>query len=158
MPFPVAMSNSNPSENPGDEFFEQIIGLPNFTNHSGDPSDGSGGGGGEGGMVLPPPPPMMLQLGSGDAFGMGVGGGGYHGGAVFPLGLSLELEQRKGGGVGGAGGGGGGYLKVEDGGSAAAKRFHEEVVVDGRGSSVKNVSWFCVVVMIFVPDLLIAFR
>ncbi|KAI4340194.1 hypothetical protein MLD38_025056 [Melastoma candidum] len=136
------MSGANPGENPGDEFFEQILGLPNFP---GDPSVEAGGGGGtgSGGGMAPPPPPMMLQLGSGDAFGMGVGGGGgYHTGTVFPLGLSLELEGRGGGG----GGSGGGYLKVEDGGSgsaaataAVAKRFHDDVVVDGRGSVVKNV-------------------
>ncbi|KAG5405171.1 hypothetical protein IGI04_011290 [Brassica rapa subsp. trilocularis] len=57
-------SNNNPHENlsdqtPSDDFFDQILGLPNFSASSSD--GGLGGGGGGGGA-----PPMMLQLGSGE--------------------------------------------------------------------------------------------
>ncbi|XP_009134422.1 transcription factor UNE12 [Brassica rapa] len=85
-------SNNNPHENlsdqtPSDDFFDQILGLPNFSASS---SDGGLGGGGGGGA-----PPMMLQLGSGEEgshmAGL-VGGSGpsvFHN-QMFPLGLSLD--------------------------------------------------------------------
>ncbi|WZY83007.1 hypothetical protein YC2023_029391 [Brassica napus] len=86
-------SNNNPHENlsdqtPSDDFFDQILGLPNFSASSSD--GGLGGGGGGGGA-----PPMMLQLGSGEEgshmAGL-VGGSGpsvFHN-QMFPLGLSLD--------------------------------------------------------------------
>ncbi|CAH8301265.1 unnamed protein product [Eruca vesicaria subsp. sativa] len=57
---------------PSDDFFDQILGLPNF----------SGGGLGGGGA-----PPMMLQLGSGEE-GSHIGSGIHS--QMFPLGLSLD--------------------------------------------------------------------
>ena len=81
-------SNNNPHENlsdqtPSDDFFDQILGLPNFSASS---SDGGLSGGGA--------PPMMLQLGSGEegSHMAGLGGSGpsvFHN-QMFPLGLSLN--------------------------------------------------------------------
>ena len=70
------------------------------------------------------PPPMMLKLSSDDLGGGGGGFGGFHR-QVFPLGLSLE--QRK-----------GGFLKPEE-AFSNDKRIRDDVV-DGRASSMKNVS------------------
>ncbi|KAF7848050.1 hypothetical protein BT93_L2340 [Corymbia citriodora subsp. variegata] len=129
---------NNPNDGPNDEFFEHLLGLPNFAAAAEAglaPGDGSG-------LTVTAATPMMLQLGSGDgsgghghmsalggggggggAGGAAAGGGGYHG-TVFPLGLSLEQGK-------------GGFLKPEE-ASGSGKRFHEEVV-DGRASTVKNV-------------------
>ncbi|KAF8059330.1 hypothetical protein N665_1232s0010 [Sinapis alba] len=84
------MAGNNPHENlsdqtPSDDFFDQILGLPNFSASSSD--GGLGGGGGA--------PPMMLQLGSGEegshmgGLGGGSGPTGFHN-QMFPLGLSLD--------------------------------------------------------------------
>ncbi|KAG5381557.1 hypothetical protein IGI04_033027 [Brassica rapa subsp. trilocularis] len=112
----MASNNNNPHENlsdqtPSDDFFEQILGLPNFSASS---SDGGLGGGGGGGA-----PPMMLQLGSGEEGGhMGglVGGGsGFHN-QMFPLGLSLEQGK------------GQGFLRPEGGSLGTGKRFSDDVM------------------------------
>ncbi|KAG2330849.1 hypothetical protein Bca4012_019575 [Brassica carinata] len=106
--------NNNPHENlsdptPSDDFFEQILGLPNFSASS---SDGGLGGGGA--------PPMMLQLGSGEEGGhmAGLGGGsgptGFHN-QMFPLGLSLDQGK------------GQGFLRPE-GGLGSGKRFSDDVM------------------------------
>lgn len=112
---------NNPSEAPADDFLEQILGLPNFG--SADNLAGS-----DGGLAGAPANPMMLQLSSGDTSGhmaaIGGGGAGFHG-SVFPLGLSLEQGKA-------------GFLKPED-ASGSGKRFRDDLV-DGRASSVKNVS------------------
>nr|WKE35169.1 basic helix-loop-helix family protein [Rosa persica] len=109
---------NNPSEAQADDFFEQILGLPNFASADANLTGGDGG-------LAGAPSSMMLQLSSGDGSGhMGaVGGGGYHGG-VFPLGLSLEQGKA-------------GFLKPEE-ASGSGKRFRDDVV-DSRASSVKNV-------------------
>ncbi|GLT42396.1 hypothetical protein SLA2020_163980 [Shorea laevis] len=117
---------NNPNEAPADDFFDQILGLPNFA-----PADG-GLAGADGGLAgsAAAGAPMMLQLSSGDGSGHlgGIGGGGgnaFHG-QVFPLGLSLDQGK-------------GGFLKPEE-ASGSGKRFRDEVV-DGRAAaaSVKNV-------------------
>ncbi|CAF2308799.1 hypothetical protein IGI04_039287 [Brassica rapa subsp. trilocularis] len=125
-------NNNNLSDQPpSDDFFEQILGISNFS-----ASSSSGGlsglpGGLSGGVG--PPPPMMLQLGSGEEgshhnhMGVGpIGGGGgplgFHNG-MFPLGLSLDQ-----------GGKGQGFLKPD----GSGKRFQDDVV-DNRCSSMKPV-------------------
>ncbi|GLU07630.1 hypothetical protein SLE2022_245820 [Rubroshorea leprosula] len=117
---------NNPNEAPADDFFDQILGLPNFA-----PADTglAGADGGLGGSAAAGAP-MMLQLSSGDGSGHlgGIGGGGgnaFHG-QVFPLGLSLDQGK-------------GGLFKPEE-ASGSGKRFRDEVV-DGRAAaaSVKNV-------------------
>jgi len=111
-------SNNNPHENlsdqtPSDDFFDQILGLPNFSASS---SDGGLGGGGGGGA-----PPMMLQLGSGEE------GSGFHS-QMFPLGLSLEQGK------------GPGFRRPEGGGGlGSGKRFSDDVL-DHPSSSMKPVS------------------
>lgn len=67
--------------------------------------------------------PMVLQLGSGDASGHIAGG---YQGTMFPLGLRLEQGKSS-------------FLKPED-ASGSGKRFREDVI-DGRASTVKNVSF-----------------
>ena len=112
---------NNPSEATNDDFLEQILGLPSFASAEAGLTGADGGLGGSG----TGPPPMMLQLSSGDLGGGGGGSGGFHG-QVFPLGLSLEQGK-------------GGFLKPEE-ASGSGKRFRDDVV-DGRASSMKNVSW-----------------
>ncbi|KAL5863921.1 hypothetical protein ACOSQ3_001435 [Xanthoceras sorbifolium] len=115
---------NNPNEAPGDDFFEQILGIHSFA------SAESGLTATDGGLAATAAAatPMMLQLGSSDgsghmaALGGGVSGG-FHG-QVFPLGLSLEQGK-------------GGFFKPEE-ASGSGKRFREEFV-DGRASTVKNV-------------------
>ncbi|CAH8388354.1 unnamed protein product [Eruca vesicaria subsp. sativa] len=124
---------ANPHDNlsdhqpPSDDFFEQILGLSNFS-----ASSSSGGLSGLPGG-LSGPPPMMLQLGSGEEGnhnhmgGIG-GGGGEHLGfqnGMFPLGLSLDQGK----------GGGHGFLKPD---GSGGKRFQDDVV-DNRCSSIKPV-------------------
>ncbi|KAJ0250140.1 Transcription factor UNE12 [Hirschfeldia incana] len=89
------MASNNPHQNlsdqtPSDDFFDQILGLPNFSASSSDGGLGGGGGGA---------PPMMLQLGSGEDGTHHMGGGLVGGGSggptgfhnqMFPLGLSLD--------------------------------------------------------------------
>ncbi|KAF8116503.1 hypothetical protein N665_0017s0059 [Sinapis alba] len=109
----MASNNNNPHENlsdptPSDDFFEQILGLPNFSASS---SDGGLGGGGA--------PPMMLQLGSGEEGGhmAGLGGSvptGFHN-QMFPLGLSLDQGK------------GPGFLRPE-GVHGSGKRFSDDVM------------------------------
>ncbi|KAG7652872.1 Myc-type basic helix-loop-helix (bHLH) domain [Arabidopsis suecica] len=108
-------SISDPS--PTDDFFEQILGLSNFSGSSGSGLSGIGGVG---------PPPMMLQLGSGNEGNhnhMGaIGGGGpvgFHN-QMFPLGLSLDQGK------------GHGFLKPDE----TGKRFQDDVL-DNRCSSMK---------------------
>lgn len=126
-------NNNHPHDNlsdpaPTDDFFEQILGISNFSGSSGSGLSGlSGGLGGVG------PPPMMLQLGSGDDGNhnhMGaIGGGGpvgFHN-QMFPLGLSLDQGK------------GHGFLKPE-GVHGSGKRFQDDVV-DNRCSSMKPVSF-----------------
>jgi hypothetical protein len=112
-------SISDPS--PTDDFFEQILGLSNFSGSSGSGLSGIGGVG---------PPPMMLQLGSGNEGNhnhMGaIGGGGpvgFHN-QMFPLGLSLDQGK------------GHGFLKPDE----TGKRFQDDVL-DNRCSSMKPVSF-----------------
>lgn len=109
---------NNPSEAQADDFLEQILRLPNFASSDANLTGSDGG-------LAGAPSAMMLQLSSGDGSGhMGaVGGGGFHGG--FPLGLSLEQGKA-------------GFLKTEE-ASGSGKRFRDDVVVDSRNSSVKNV-------------------
>ncbi|CAF2034873.1 hypothetical protein BRARA_I00169 [Brassica rapa] len=111
----MASNNNNPHENlsdqtPSDDFFEQILGLPNFSASSSDGGLGGGGGGA---------PPMMLQLGSGEEVGHmggGLGGsGGFHN-QMFPLGLSLEQGK------------GQGFLRPEGGSLGTGKRFSDDVM------------------------------
>ncbi|KAK8496409.1 hypothetical protein V6N13_045964 [Hibiscus sabdariffa] len=114
---------NNTSEAPtGDDFLEQILGLPNFA-----PSETglTGSDGGLAGTGAGAAAPMFLQLSSGDGAGHvgGIGGGAFHG-QVFPLGLSLEQGK-------------GGFLKPEE-ASGSGKRFRNGFV-DDRASSVKNV-------------------
>ena len=68
---------------------------------------------------------MMLQLSSNDLGSGGGGSSGFHG-QVFPLGLSLEQGK-------------GGFLKLKE-ASSSDKRFSDDIV-DGKASSMKNVSW-----------------
>lgn len=80
----------NPPEGLGDDFFEQILAVPQGYTGGGGESTGYGGGGGEVGSM-----PMVLQLGSGGGNGSGgsTGGGGFRGvgmGMGLPLGLNLE--------------------------------------------------------------------
>jgi hypothetical protein len=110
-------SISDPS--PTDDFFEQILGLSNFSGSSGSGLSGIGGVG---------PPPMMLQLGSGNEGNhnhMGaIGGGGpvgFHN-QMFPLGLSLDQGK------------GHGFLKPDE----TGKRFQDDVL-DNRCSSMKPI-------------------
>ncbi|KAE8665421.1 Transcription factor UNE12 [Hibiscus syriacus] len=111
----------NPNEAPADDFFEQILGLPNFA-HTG--TGLAGHDGGLAGTGVEAGAPMFLQLNSADGAGhLGGGGGGAFHGQVFPLGLSLEQGK-------------GGFLKQEE-ASGSGKRFSDRVV-DGRASSVKN--------------------
>ncbi|XP_021898024.1 transcription factor UNE12 isoform X1 [Carica papaya] len=123
------MASNNPNEAASDDFLEQILGLPNFASADTGLTGHDGGLGGTAASV----PPMMLQLSSSDgsahmtALTAGSGGAGAAAGfhtPVFPLGLSLEQGK-------------GGFLKPED-ASGSGKRFRDDVV-DGRGSSVKNV-------------------
>ncbi|KAK8614689.1 hypothetical protein V6N13_068485 [Hibiscus sabdariffa] len=114
------MANNTNNAPAGDDFLEQILGLPHFApSETGVPgSDGTGAGA-----------PMFLQLSSGDGaahiggIGGGGGGGGAFHGQVFPLGLSLEQEK-------------GGLLKPEE-ASGSGKRFRNGVVEER--ASVKNV-------------------
>ncbi|CAL5432861.1 unnamed protein product [Camellia sinensis] len=114
---------NNPSDGSTDDFLEQILGFPSYptTENNLAANDPSLAGASA---------PMMLQLSSGDAShhlvgggGGGGGGGGFHGGGVFPLGLSLDQGKP-------------GFMKMDK----ANNRFREDVV-DGRvsSSSVKNV-------------------
>ncbi|KAJ0245217.1 Transcription factor UNE12 [Hirschfeldia incana] len=118
----MANQHDNLSDQPpSDDFFEQILGISNFSASS---SSGGGLSGLPGGLSGPP---MMLQLGSGDEGShhqnhMG-GPLGFHNG-MFPLGLSLEQ-----------GGKGQGFLKPD----GSGKRFQDDVVVDNRCSSMKPV-------------------
>ncbi|GMP99611.1 hypothetical protein CsSME_00047022 [Camellia sinensis var. sinensis] len=113
---------NNPSDGSTDDFLEQILGFPSYptTENNLAANDPSLAGASA---------PMMLQLSSGDAShhlvgggGGGGGGGGFHGGGVFPLGLSLDQGKP-------------GFMKMDK----ANNRFREDVV-DGRvsSSSVKN--------------------
>uniref|UniRef100_A0A1J3E5H4 Transcription factor UNE12 n=1 Tax=Noccaea caerulescens TaxID=107243 RepID=A0A1J3E5H4_NOCCA len=122
------MASNNRHENlsdqtPSDDFFEQILGLPNFSAST--VSGLSGVDGGLGGGA----PPMMLQLGSGDegSHMAGLGGSGPTGfhNQMFPLGLSLDQGK------------GPGFLRPE-GGHGSGKRFSDDVV-DNRCSSMKPV-------------------
>ncbi|KAK9986359.1 hypothetical protein SO802_031310 [Lithocarpus litseifolius] len=112
---------NNPSKATNDDFLEQILNLPNFASAEAVLTSANGGLGGSGTGS----PPMMLHLSYGDLGGGGGGSGGFHG-QVFPLGLSLEQGK-------------GGFLKPEK-ASGNSKRFQDDVV-DGRASSMKNVSW-----------------
>lgn len=123
------MASNNPHDNlsdqtPSDDFFEQILGLPNFSASSAAGLSGVDGGLGGGA------PPMMLQLGSGDEGSHmgGLGGSGPTGfhNQMFPLGLSLDQGK------------GPGFLRPE-GGHGSGKRFSDDVV-DNRCSSMKPVS------------------
>ncbi|KAG2312091.1 hypothetical protein Bca52824_023648 [Brassica carinata] len=115
-------SNNNPhaklsDQTPSDDFFDQILGLPNFSASSAAGLSGGLGGGGA--------PPMMLQLGSGhEGSHMGGLGGsgpsGFHS-QMFPLGLSLDQGK------------GPGFLRPE-GGLGSGKRFSDDVA-DHRSSS-----------------------
>lgn len=114
-------NNNNPHDSisdpsPTDDFFEQILGLSNFSASSGSGLSGIGGG-----LSGVGPPPMMLQLGSGDEGNhnhMGaIGGGGpvgFHN-QMFPLGLSLDQGK------------GHGFLKP-DGVHGTGKRFQDDVL------------------------------
>ncbi|VVA89783.1 unnamed protein product [Arabis nemorensis] len=119
----MANNNNNPHDNlsdpaPSDDFFEQILGISNFSASSGSGLSGLGGG-----LAGVGPPPMMLQLGSGEEVNhnhMGaIGTGGPLGfqSQMFPLGLSLDQGK------------GHGFLKPEG--------VHD--VVDNRCSSMKPV-------------------
>ncbi|KAE8692055.1 Transcription factor bHLH7 [Hibiscus syriacus] len=116
---------NNPNESPADDFFDQILGLPNFAHTD---TGLVGPDGRLSGNASTAGAPMLLQLSSGGTTGhigaTGCGGGGAFHGQVFPLGLSLEQGK-------------GGFLKPEE-ASDSGKRFRDEVV-DGRASSVKNV-------------------
>ncbi|KAE8686165.1 Transcription factor UNE12 [Hibiscus syriacus] len=73
---------SNPNEAPADDFFEQILGLPNFA-HAGTGLAGHDGGG-LAGTSVEAGAPMFLQLNSADGAGHlgGISGGGgdaFHG-------------------------------------------------------------------------------
>lgn len=123
------MASNNPHDNlsdqtPSDDFFEQILGLPNFSASSAAGLSGVDGGLGGGA------PPMMLQLGSGEEGSHmgGLGGSGPTGfhNQMFPLGLSLDQGK------------GPGFLRPE-GGHGSGKRFSDDVV-DNRCSSMKPVS------------------
>uniref|UniRef100_A0A1J3JX51 Transcription factor bHLH7 n=1 Tax=Noccaea caerulescens TaxID=107243 RepID=A0A1J3JX51_NOCCA len=129
----MAGNNNNPHDNhlsdqaPSDDFFEQILGISNFS-----ASSGSGLSGLAGGLSGVGPPPMMLQLGSGDEVNhnqMGaIGGGGplgFHN-QMFPLGLSLDQGK------------GHGFLKPE-GVHGTGKRFQDDVVDNRCSSSMKPV-------------------
>ncbi|KAM7259414.1 hypothetical protein ACFE04_015155 [Oxalis oulophora] len=72
------MASNNPNDAPTDDFLEQILGLPNFSD------DGTGA------------TPMMLQLNSGDGSGTNLGAfhGHHHNNNMFPLGLSLEQGMK----------------------------------------------------------------
>ncbi|XP_010556765.1 PREDICTED: transcription factor UNE12 [Tarenaya hassleriana] len=122
------MASGNPhgapsDQPPSDDFFEQILGLPNFAAPSAAGLPGANIG------LDGPPPPMMLQLGSGDkashmaALGGG-GAGGFHG-QMFPLGLSLDQGK------------GPGFLKHDE-PHGSGRRFPDEIV-DNRCPSMKPV-------------------
>ncbi|KAL0730533.1 hypothetical protein Bca4012_026626 [Brassica carinata] len=120
-------SNNNPHANlsdqtPSDDFFNQILGLPNFSASSAAGLSGGLGGGGA--------PPMMLQMGSGhEGSHMGGLGGsgpsGFHS-QMFPLGLSLDQGK------------GPGFLRPE-GGLGSGKRFSDDIVDHRSSSSIKPV-------------------
>ncbi|XP_024025166.1 transcription factor UNE12-like isoform X2 [Morus notabilis] len=80
------MAGNPPESSLGDDFFEQILAVPQSYN-------GGGGGSGEVGSM-----PMVPQLGSGGSTSVvccGGGGGGYRGvgmGMGMPLGLNLEQQ------------------------------------------------------------------
>ncbi|XP_061369072.1 transcription factor UNE12-like isoform X1 [Gastrolobium bilobum] len=76
---------NNPSEAPGDDFLEQILGLPTFA--SGDSTLAG----------TASPPPMMLQLNSADANPHLAAGAAFHS-PVYQLGLSLKPEDASGSG------------------------------------------------------------
>ncbi|XP_030498651.2 transcription factor UNE12 [Cannabis sativa] len=113
---------NNPSDTPGDDFLDQILGYPSFASADNNltPTDA-------------PPPPMMLHLSSADgpSHMPSVGGGGAAAfpGSVFPLGLSLEQSKA-------------GFLKAEE-ASGSGKRFRDDLVdatASARGPShLKNV-------------------
>ncbi|KAF4358098.1 hypothetical protein F8388_009381 [Cannabis sativa] len=114
---------NNPSDTPGDDFLDQILGYPSFASADNNltPTDA-------------PPPPMMLHLSSADgpSHMPSVGGGGGAAafpGSVFPLGLSLEQSKA-------------GFLKAEE-ASGSGKRFRDDLVdatASARGPShLKNV-------------------
>ena len=111
---------NNPSKANNNDFLEQILTLPSFASAEASLTGADGGLGGSGTGR----PPMMLKLSFDDLGGGGGGSGGFHR-QVFPLGLSLE--QRK-----------GGFLKPEE-AFSNSKRFRDDVI-DGRASSMKNVS------------------
>ena len=111
---------NNPSKANNNDFLEQILALPSFASAEASLIGADGGLGGSGTGR----PPVMLKLSSDDPGGGGGGSGGFHR-QVFPLGLSLK--QRK-----------GGFLKPEE-AFSNSKRFRDDVV-DGRASSMKNVS------------------
>lgn len=121
----LSMAN-NPNEAPGDDFFEQILGIQSFGSaESGLTAAAEAGLAATAAAAAP----MMLQLGSGDASGhiSALGGGvsgGFHG-QVFPLGLSLDQGK-------------GGFLKPEE-ASGSGKRFRDDLVDGSRPSTVKNV-------------------
>ncbi|XP_024188555.1 transcription factor UNE12 isoform X1 [Rosa chinensis] len=81
----------NPPEGLGDDFFEQIMAVPQTYSGSGSAAESAGGGYGDVGSM-----PMVLQLGSGTGSSSG-SGVGYRGGVGsvgmgmgMPLGLNLE--------------------------------------------------------------------
>lgn len=129
----------NPPESLGDDFFEQILAVPQGYTGGGGESAGYGGGGGEVGSM-----PMVLQLGSGGGNGSGGsgGGGGFRGvgmGMGLPLGLNLEQ----------------GFLRHD--------RFREDVEANtNNNSNTNNVSsaaaaTSAISVSVFITDLWICY-
>ncbi|XP_043691974.1 transcription factor UNE12-like [Telopea speciosissima] len=103
---------NNPSEGLGDDFFDQILGIPTYT---GNESALAGTAAGASSMVL--------QLSSGGASRHVPSGGGYQGTTpVFPLGLSLEQGKT-------------GFMKPEE-ASGSGKLFREGV--DAKLPTGKN--------------------
>ncbi|KAE8668819.1 Transcription factor bHLH7 [Hibiscus syriacus] len=101
---------NNPNESSADDFFDQILGLPNFAHTD---TGLAGPDGRLSGNASTAGAPMLLQLSSGGATGdIGATGGG-------------EAQGK------------GGLLNPEE-ASGSGKRLLDEVV-DGRASSVKNV-------------------
>lgn len=110
---------NNPSEAPGDDFFEHLLGIHTYA------SADTGLSGNDVNMAGTQQAPMVLQLNSGDGSGhVGVGAGANFQ-PVFPLGLSLDQGKTA------------GFLKPDE-ASGSGKRFREDVV-DGSASTVKNV-------------------
>ncbi|KAK9083572.1 hypothetical protein Scep_030043 [Stephania cephalantha] len=122
------MASNPPPEGLSDDFLEQILAIPSYA--GGDPALA-----GTASMVLqlssadagfPPPPPHHHHHQQHHQGG---------GGSVFPLGLSLELDQQ------GKGGGGGGFMKPPDdasgSGGGGGKRFRHDLL-HGKPASGKN--------------------